>query len=104
MSKFRFHIDGQQVTEWHEEPVAASAVVVASALRQQFPEAALRIERDYYIAPQQESRVQFVLTEKSPAGATETRLSKLFAESESEAALLRIRAEFPNAQIERVMR
>jgi len=99
----RFHItNGDQITttEWQEEPVLRgpdgipTATVAMEALRRQYPNAAIRIERTTVLDPPKRNQVRFRIQDGSAV-----RYSEVVDESERESLLTEIRERFPKGVV-----
>lgn len=101
----RFHIqEGDQVTEtpWQEEPVThgsgpQTAVMEMTKLRQQYPDAAIRIERNTVIPKPEHNQVRFKIVLPN----NETRYSKVVDESKADALRIELLARFPKGEVTR---
>lgn len=97
--------DGDQATEtpWQDEPVMhgpgviPTAVVEMTKLRQQYPDAAIRIERTTVIPKPEHNQVRFKIVLPN----NETRYSKVVNESEADALRLELLNRFPKAEVSR---
>ena len=122
MNNFRFHVDNQTPTAWEPEHVRSgtqhvhSAVARVTELRRLYPNAAIRIEREgedraRRILPTFRFEVyvrEGEITVSDDEGKhtrklhDATILSRPFYESEREAVLGELKAQFPDAQITEV--
>ena len=102
----RFHVkqlDQEPITtEWQEEPVThgsgpQTAVVEMTKLRQQYPDAAIRIERTTVIPKPEHNQVRFKIVLPN----SETRYSKVVDESEADALRIELLNRFPKAEVAR---
>lgn len=87
------------LTEWQDEPLkhgggSQTAVVAVSELRQQYPDAAISIERTTIIPKPEHNQVRF----KIVLANNETRYSKVVNESEADTLLAELNKKFPNAK------
>lgn len=101
----RFHVEhsGQViVTEWVEESIThgsgpQTAVEAVKQLRQQYPDAAIRIERTTVIPKPAHNQVRFKIVLPN----NETRYSKVVDEGGADALRAELLAKFPKGEVTR---